>query len=72
MIRTALSAIMGLVLIFIQSMIVMKMNSYESIHFPNLMHVLIVWILNFFLVFSILSHMKPWFEKSAWIAKLIK
>lgn len=72
MIRVALSFVIGFFLILIQSTIVMKLNAYENIYFPNLTHLLVVWIVNFFFVFSLISQLKTWLENSTWVAKRIK
>jgi uncharacterized protein (DUF983 family) len=64
MIRFATSFLASFVLVYIQSVIVMKWNGYSSIQFDNMLHLTIVWIMNFFLSFSILTHLKPWLIKT--------
>jgi hypothetical protein len=63
MIRSATAFLASFVLVYLQSIIVMKINGYSSIHFDNMLHLTIVWIVNFFLSFSILTHLKPWLIK---------
>lgn len=64
MIRFAASFVLGFVLIYAQSLIVMKLNGYASIHFPNLLQLTIVYVVNFFLSFAILTHIKPWVART--------
>lgn len=64
MIRFAASFVLSFVLIYIQSVIVMKLNGYTEIHFGNLTQLTIVYIVNFFLVFSILTHIQPWIVRT--------
>lgn len=60
MIRFAASTVLGFVLLYVQSLIVMKLNGYTSIQFTNLYYLALVWIVDFFIVFSILTQLKPW------------
>jgi hypothetical protein len=62
MIRAGMSFIFCFVLFYIQSVIVMKLSGYEQgIYFENYGYVAVVCCVNFFLIFSILTQIKPWF-----------
>ena len=62
MIRAAVAGVVGFVLIFIESMIVMKLKGYETIEFGGLAPFINVWALNFFFVFAILTQVTNWYE----------
>lgn len=62
MIRIALSFIASFVLFYLESLIVMKVFDYPNgITFAEYKGLFIVFVLNFFLAFSILTQMTPWF-----------
>jgi uncharacterized membrane protein len=60
MIRLAASALLGTLLVFIQAWIVMKLNGYSGIEFNNLVHLGLVWTIDFFLSLSVITQMLPW------------
>jgi hypothetical protein len=61
MIRAAIAGVVGFVLIFIESMIVMKLKGLETIEFGGLAPFINVWAMNFFLVFAILTQVTNWY-----------
>jgi hypothetical protein len=61
-IRAAISGVVGFVLIFIESMIVMKIKGLETIEYGGLVPFINVWAMNFFFVFAILSQVTNWYE----------
>jgi hypothetical protein len=63
MIRAGISMVIGFIMVYFQSLIVMKINGYTSIQFDNMTYLITVWIVNVFLVFSMLVHLQPWFVK---------
>jgi hypothetical protein len=62
MVRMAVAGVVGFILIFIESMIVMHFKGYETIEFGGLTPFINVWSMNFFLVFSILTQLSNWYE----------
>jgi hypothetical protein len=62
MIRMAAAGVLGFILIFIESMIVMKLKGYVTIEFGGLAPFINVWAMNFFLVFAILTQVTNWYE----------
>lgn len=64
MVRIALSCIASFVLLYLESLIVMKVFDYSNgITFEDYHGLLIVLVLNFFLTFSVLTHLTPWFMR---------
>jgi hypothetical protein len=64
MIRIALSFMSTFILLYLESLIVIKVFQYENgITFDNYNGLWVVLILNFFLTFSILTHLTPWFMR---------
>ncbi|OCA89291.1 hypothetical protein A8F94_23900 [Bacillus sp. FJAT-27225] len=63
MIRMAVAGVAGFVLVFIESYIVMALKGYATIEFGGIAPFVGVWSMNFFLVFSILSQIKNWYEE---------
>jgi hypothetical protein len=63
MMRMAVAGVAGFVLVFIESYIVMLLKQYETIEFGGMGPFVSVWSMNFFLVFSILTHIKFWYEE---------
>lgn len=62
MVRIALSVFASIILLYIESSIVIEWMGYTNgITFHNYHGLLMVCILNFFLSFSILTHLMPWF-----------
>lgn len=63
MMRMAVASVAGFVLVFFESYIVMFLKQYETIEFGGIAPFVSVWAMNFFLVFSILTHIKFWYEE---------
>jgi hypothetical protein len=63
MMRMAIAGVAGFVLVFIESFIVMGIKQYETIDFGGIAPFVSVWTMNFFLVFSILTHIKLWYDE---------
>ncbi|SMQ64832.1 hypothetical protein SAMN05444673_1108 [Bacillus sp. OV166] len=61
MIRAAIAGVVGFVLIFIESMIVMKLKGLETIEFGGLAPFINVWAMNFFFMFTILTQVTNWY-----------
>ncbi|MGG3468648.1 hypothetical protein ABES02_14350 [Neobacillus pocheonensis] len=62
MIRAAIAGVVGFILIFVESMIIMKLKGYETIEFGGLAPFINVWAMNFFVVFAILTQATNWYE----------
>ncbi|GIN62713.1 hypothetical protein J27TS8_27060 [Robertmurraya siralis] len=60
MIKTAFSFAGGFVLVFLEAYIVLVFKGYHSIEFGGMRPFLNVWIMNFFLLFSIFTHIEMW------------
>ncbi|WP_413303329.1 hypothetical protein AA0X95_25870 [Bacillus sp. 1P10SD] len=69
MVRAAVAGIVGFVLIFIESMIVIKLKGYETIEFGGIAPFINVWAMNFFFVFAILTQVTNWYENRVNIEK---
>lgn len=63
MVRMSFSGVAGFVLVFIESYIVMVIKQYETIDLGGIAPFVSVWTMNFFLIFSILTHIKFWYEE---------
>ncbi|MEH7483156.1 hypothetical protein V7157_19235 [Neobacillus drentensis] len=61
MIRAAIAGVVGFVLIFIESMIVMRLKGLETIEFGGLAPFINVWAMNFFFMFAILTQVTNWY-----------
>lgn len=61
MIRAALAGVLGFILVFIESMIVMYFKGYQTIEFGGIAPFVSVWTMNFFLVFALATHIHNWF-----------
>ncbi|MBT2729911.1 hypothetical protein J7E63_23915 [Bacillus sp. ISL-75] len=61
MIRAAIAGVVGFVLIFIESMIVMKLKGLETIEFGGVAPFINVWAMNFFFMFAILTQVTNWY-----------
>ncbi|MEH7072942.1 hypothetical protein [Neobacillus drentensis] len=62
MIRAAVAGVAGFVLIFLESMIVMKFKGLETIEFGGLTPFINVWAMNFFFMFAILTQVTNWYQ----------
>jgi hypothetical protein len=63
MIRTTAASIGGFVLVFIEAYIVLILKGYETLDFGGISPFVRIWSMNFFLLFSIFTHIKPWIEE---------
>jgi hypothetical protein len=63
MIRAAVSGVVGFMLVFIESMIVMKLKGYSTIEFGGMAPFINVWAMNFFFVFAILTQVTNWYQE---------
>ncbi|CAH2716934.1 hypothetical protein BACCIP111895_04122 [Neobacillus rhizosphaerae] len=61
MFKAAAAGVLGFILIFIESMIVMKLKGYATIEFGGLAPFINVWAMNFFFVFAILTQLTNWY-----------
>ncbi|WP_234969373.1 hypothetical protein [Bacillus massilinigeriensis] len=57
----SVASIFGFILVFLESAIVMWIKGYQSIDFGGISPFVSVWAMNFFWVFSILTHIKQWY-----------
>jgi hypothetical protein len=62
MVKAAVAGVLGFVLLFIESMIVIKFKGLETIDFGGIAPFINVWAMNFFFVFAIISQVTNWFE----------
>jgi hypothetical protein len=62
MLRATVAGVVGFVLIFIESMIVMKLKGYETIVYGGIAPFINVWAMNFFFVYAILTQVTNWYE----------
>ncbi|MFS0862537.1 hypothetical protein [Fredinandcohnia sp. 179-A 10B2 NHS] len=65
MIRTGAAAFLSVFLLIIEGFIVMKIKNYTAIQFDNMPLLLSVLAMNFFLAFSILTHIKMWMDNKS-------
>lgn len=70
MIRTILSSMLGFILIYIESMIVLKVKGETAIEFGGIQPFVNVWAMNFFLVFTILTQATNWYDHKYGMKKL--
>jgi hypothetical protein len=61
MVRAAVAGVVGFILIFIESMIVMKLKGLETIEFGGIAPFVNVWAMNFFFVFAIFTQVTNWY-----------
>ncbi|MGG5252189.1 hypothetical protein ACQYAD_01420 [Neobacillus sp. SM06] len=62
MIRMALSGVLGFILLYIESVIVMQLKGMGTIEFGGIAPFINVWAMNFFFVFAILTQVGNWIE----------
>jgi hypothetical protein len=62
MVKAAVAGALGFVLLFIESMIVIKLKGLETIDFGGIAPFVNVWAMNFFFVFAILTQVTNWIE----------
>jgi len=61
MVKAAVAGVVGFILIFIESMIVMKLKGISTIEYGGLTPFINVWAMNFFFVFAVISQVSNWF-----------
>ncbi|MCM3569713.1 hypothetical protein [Neobacillus mesonae] len=61
MFRAAAAGVLGFILIFVESLIVMKLKGYANIEFGGITPFINVWAMNFFFVFAILTQVTNWY-----------
>ena len=69
MVSAAVAGIVGFILIFVESMIVIKLKGYETIEFGGIAPFINVWAMNFFFVFAILTQVTNWYENRVNVEK---
>lgn len=62
MLQAAIAGVVGFVLVFIESLIVMKLKGYVTIEFGGIAPFINVWAMNFFFVFAILMQVTNWYS----------
>jgi hypothetical protein len=62
MLRAALSGVVGFVLIYIESLIVMDLKGLTAIEFGDMTSFISIWAMNFFFVFAIFTQVGDWFQ----------
>lgn len=60
LVRMTVAGIGGFLLVFIEAYIVLLLTGYGSIDFGGLSPFVAIWTMNFFLLFSIFTQIKPW------------
>ncbi|PWW17530.1 hypothetical protein DFO73_12528 [Cytobacillus oceanisediminis] len=62
MIRMSVAGIGGFFLIFVQAYIVMFLKGFQTIDFGGISPFVTIWAMNFFFLFTILTHLKLWHD----------
>ena len=62
MLKAAAAGVLGFILIFVESMIVMRLKGYATIEFGGIAPFINVWAMNFFFVFAILTQVTNWYS----------
>jgi hypothetical protein len=63
MVRMTVSGIGGFLLVFIEAYLVLHLKGYQSIDFGGISPFVAIWSMNFFLLFSIFTQIKPWIQE---------
>lgn len=63
MLRTIIAGIGGFFLVFMETFLVMKLKGWHSIEIGGIAPFVSVWSMNFFLLFTMLSHAHLWYKK---------
>jgi hypothetical protein len=64
MIRACVSSILGFVLLVVESFIVMAIKGTDTIEFGEIAPFINAWAMNFFFVFTILTHFHLWYVRN--------
>lgn len=62
LIRAAVAGVLGFILMFLESLIVMYLKGYQTIEFGGMTPFINVWAMNFFFVFAILTQVTNWYQ----------
>lgn len=62
MLRVGAAGVIGFVLLYIESVIVMHLKGMDTIVFGGITPFINVWAMNFFFVFAILTQVLNWFR----------
>ena len=63
MVRVGLSGVLGFILMYAESLIVMKLKGTATIEFGEVAPFISIWAMNFFFVFTILTQVGTWFQE---------
>lgn len=69
MVRIGVSAVVGFILIYFESVVAMQLKGGGPIVFDGIQSFVYVWGMNFFLVFAMLTQIVNWFEHRTAIGK---
>lgn len=69
MIRMGVAGVLGFILIYIESVIVMQLKGLSTIEFGGIAPFINVWAMNFFFVFAILTQVGNWYESKLALEK---
>ena len=69
MVRMTVAGIGGFLLVFIEAYMVLILKGYQTIEFGGMSPFISIWTMNFFLLFSIFTQLKPWFEERMAVKK---
>jgi archaellum biogenesis protein FlaJ (TadC family) len=62
MVRFSTALILGVVLVIVEAMIVMLIKNDNAAYLGTINQFITVWAMNFFFVYTILTHIKMWHE----------
>lgn len=62
MVKVGLSGVVSFILLYIESLIVMKLKGASTIEFGEMTPFINVWAMNFFFVFAIFTQVGNWFQ----------
>lgn len=63
MIRIIVAGTGGFILVFLEAYIVLFLKGYYTIEFGGIGPFVSVWAMNFFLIFTILTQVKLWYDE---------
>lgn len=63
MVRIGLAGVLGFILFYIESLIVMQFKGIPTIEFGDVASFINIWAMNFFFVFAILTQIGNWAER---------
>ena len=62
MTRVVSAGLLGLLLLIIESKIVMNIKGYHTIEYGGIAEFVMIWTMNFILVFSVMTQLIKWYE----------